>query len=384
MMRILLCTTNYAHAASGSGRFAQLMAELGSHYPEVKIEVLTEDTAKEKVESSHGVHISRLAGSSLLGYWYKSRDYARALPHVLSRRNFDIVLFNDAWLAYHAGSIHDNVKMVVSIRDDNAMCLFDNALPALPGLFVRRWMERRAIRRARHVLTNSAYLCSAIARKYGVEERRIHVVYPGYVDFEALQPNGQRTISSPVKVLFAKQDIRRGGLKLLVEALGNLAQYQFRLTIVGPDAGEVKRKLGRRIYQLTNVECHLEGKVYDHIRLLSLMHKQDVFCVPARREAFGVANIEALAAGMRVVCFVTGGVPPLLRNYGFEIRTRSVDGVSEAIANAIQEDATVVAQKLEEGAAWVKEAYGISRTRRSLKQFLDQVYATSNPKSPTA
>jgi colanic acid/amylovoran biosynthesis glycosyltransferase len=49
--------------------------------------------------------------------------------------------------------------------------------------------------------------------------------------------------------------------------------------------------------------------VYEH------MDTSDIFCVPSRREALGVANIEALNSGISVITTNVGGVPEVM-DYG--------------------------------------------------------------------
>jgi glycosyltransferase involved in cell wall biosynthesis len=43
--------------------------------------------------------------------------------------------------------------------------------------------------------------------------------------------------------------------------------------------------------------------------------EHDIFCVPSRSEALGVANIEALASGIPVVSTRVGGIPEVM-DYG--------------------------------------------------------------------
>lgn len=383
-MKILLCTTNYGHAASGSGRFAQLVGSLGHYYPEIIVEVLSEDIGMWKQPKTHQVRLSALSKWRILGYWYKSRDYAQTLHYLLSDQVFDIIFFNDAWLACHALELCRNVATIVSIRDDNAIYRTDNPIPAIPGLMVRRWMERRVLRCTNLVLTNSEYMCKVIGKKYGVERKKLHIISPGYVDRAGLSSYRSCAITSPVRVLFVKQDIHRGGLALLARALQVLGQYQFRLTVVGPAIHEVERKLRKEKVRTTNVEWNVVGKIYDHAQVLRIMKEQDIFCVPASREAFGSANIEALAAGLRVVCYITGGIPNELRRYGFEIQDRTVHGLASAIEDAIQARPAVVQQKLRGGVLWAKYIVDIERTRSALKEYLCQVNKTSNPESRTA
>ena len=47
------------------------------------------------------------------------------------------------------------------------------------------------------------------------------------------------------------------------------------------------------------------------------MQQSEIFCVPSKREAFGVANLEALAMGCKVVSTNVGGIPEAMGNGSF-------------------------------------------------------------------
>lgn len=72
--------------------------------------------------------------------------------------------------------------------------------------------------------------------------------------------------------------------------------------------------------------AHLENEVRllgltDHVRFLgwqenveALMSRWDIFAMPSLQEAFGIAALEAMAAGLPVVATAVGGVPELVQD----------------------------------------------------------------------
>ena len=72
--------------------------------------------------------------------------------------------------------------------------------------------------------------------------------------------------------------------------------------------------------------------MYEYLR------SHDIFCVPSYTEAFGVANIEALAHGISVISSRVGGIPEVLDNgsNGWLIESGNVSMLSMAVRECIQ------------------------------------------------
>lgn len=73
---------------------------------------------------------------------------------------------------------------------------------------------------------------------------------------------------------------------------------------------------------------------YQHLRpntqeLLALYHACDVFVLPTRAEAFGIAAVEASAAGLPIIATAVGGLTDIVadRQSGFLIANNDVDAL---------------------------------------------------------
>lgn len=102
-------------------------------------------------------------------------------------------------------------------------------------------------------------------------------------------------------LIFLSRIHHKKGLDLLIPALAKLPQKEVMLVIAGPDAegyGEQVRKM--------IAEHHLENRVifagmlYGAERVAALA-EAELFCLPSYQENFGIAVVEALAAGRPVI-----------------------------------------------------------------------------------
>jgi alpha-1,6-mannosyltransferase len=123
----------------------------------------------------------------------------------------------------------------------------------------------------------------------------------GRQDLIAEAGGGERT----KLLLYAGRLSPEKNLPLLIEMIGRLAD-DFRLVIAGdgPLAGwmenEAKIRAPGRVLQL--------GHIGDRAKLLSLYADCDAFIHPNPREPFGIAPLEAMAAGLPLVAPNAGGV----------------------------------------------------------------------------
>lgn len=128
----------------------------------------------------------------------------------------------------------------------------------------------------------------------------------------------------------------RGGVKLasyvmLANALGRIANEPWTLTVIGdgPERARVKAAFagfpGGRIRWLGEVD---PADVAAHLAAA------DIFVWPGTGEAYGMAYLEAQAAGLPVVAQATAGVPAVVRDGTSGLLTPSGDHVAFAAAVA--------------------------------------------------
>jgi len=172
--------------------------------------------------------------------------------------------------------------------------------------------------RLRAVICNSRMVRDDIARRFGVAEEKLQVIYSG-VDLDAFHPRLReeqgRTLRQKVGVgetapviLFVGSGYERKGLPTLLRALSCMARSDARLWVVGRDKRE---SLMRSLAQTLGVNQRVMflGAQAD---VKPFYGAADVFALPTLYDPFPNAALEALACGLPIVTTSTCGAAELV------------------------------------------------------------------------
>ncbi len=123
----------------------------------------------------------------------------------------------------------------------------------------------------------------------------------------------------------------RKGHKYLIEALKKIIDQFPNVKLVLIGEGPEREKIESLIEKL-DLKRHviLTGRQKEIPKLLK---SSDIFCLPSRREAFGLVNAEAMITGLPVVASKAGGIPEIVEDgvTGFIVEKEN----SEALTNAL-------------------------------------------------
>jgi glycosyltransferase involved in cell wall biosynthesis len=136
-------------------------------------------------------------------------------------------------------------------------------------------------------------------------------------DLSGLAPASRSEYHIPqdafVLVFLGRLDVRVKGLDLLVEAFACLPPDRFRLVLIGPDWKHGRAQLEQQATQLgCRDRIQFLGPLYGE-RKWSILQMADAFVSPSRREAFGIAQVEAMATGLPVIASTAASLAPELR-----------------------------------------------------------------------
>ncbi|THF73349.1 glycosyltransferase family 4 protein [Cohnella fermenti] len=190
-----------------------------------------------------------------------------------------------------------------------------------------------SVRAADRIIVNSRFLREFVVRQAPEAAGKIGIVHPGVEPERFLLPHrevgrAQRGWCDRRIVLYMGRLIPLKGVHHLLKALPELVRRvpNVLVVIVGsPFYGsgrmtEYSRKL-RRMAKPYAAHVHFQSYVpYDEVPEWYAL--ADVAVVPSvRREAFGLVNVEAMAAGLPVVATRIGGMPEIVQdgNTGFLI-----------------------------------------------------------------
>jgi glycosyltransferase involved in cell wall biosynthesis len=338
-MKILFCTNAFENITNGPAKFANLILDINRLYPGHQLRVLTEDVCEERLLELRYVHKVRLRIPVLLkplGQILRMFQYYRQVTDIEREFPFDVLVYNNAFTGLYA-SLKSAKPTVGMINDDNnsGTGLFNfNASRLWAKRFVFKQLEKISTRHHRCIITNSVYLTEQVQLAYRIPPGKIVKLYKS-VDFSTIRYLPGRRFESPIKVLFVKTDFMRGGLPVLARALRRLSEFTFLLTVVGPQEryqGEVEKMFAG----VSHVELDFRGEQPPEF-VKEKMCTHDLFCVPALKEALGVANMEALASGIPVVSTRVGGIPEVLDrgNNGWLVEPGNPKELADAIRDCI-------------------------------------------------
>jgi glycosyltransferase involved in cell wall biosynthesis len=242
----------------------------------------------------------------------------------LRQKPYDVALFNTQVPAALAGSAVKQRPYVVCTditpRQYDLMAAAYNHTPDSGGLLSRMkhdW-NTQMLQGATRLLPWSTWTGASLQEHYGVDSQRIEVVPPG-VDLDVWRP-AKPPEAGPLRILFVGGDWKRKGGDLLLEAFRRLPPGQAELVAV--TRTPLPPEPGLTAYY------HL---VPNSPELIQLYHSCHVFVLPTRAEAFGIAAVEASAAGLPVLATAVGGLSDIVVNgeTGFTFPVDDVQKLAE-------------------------------------------------------
>ncbi len=255
----------------------------------------------------------------------------------LGKQAYDVVLFNSQSLCLFVRGYMRRVPSVivtdVTPHQYDLMGEFYNH-PQDGDNAIARYKHRVNVdvyRAARLILPWSNWTKGSLLRDYGVPEEKIVVLPPG-VDVEQWSPPpiGRREAASAdgprlPRVLFVGGDFERKGGPLLLDWFLARGRGRCELHLVTRTPPKLAENVpGLSVY--TGLEAN-------DSRLMQLYHDSHIFVLPTLADCFGVASIEAMAAGLPVITTNVGGVPDIIDDgeQGFLIQP----GDSRALAASL-------------------------------------------------
>lgn len=376
-MKILLCSSTFQNITHGPAKFAQLLLQINQLFPAHELRVLTKDIAAEIPERVYKVSWSYPRGIGLFWPYLDNFQYHRAIQRIRKEYPFEVLLFNNAlvgvWSKWRKSS---GVTIVGMLNDDDYLSARLRHFQWRKKWWIdfhRKPLERLATHTLDAVITNSKYLQRYVVEEYRANPSRVFQLYKA-IDCAAIEflSNRKIELNKRIKILFVKNDYPRGGLELLTRSLYLLKAYSFEVIVMGPFARD-RETIESYFQEGDQVICDFRGPSAQE-EVWEAMRTSDVFCVPAHKEGLGLANIEALAAGIPVVSTWVGGIPEVLEegeNGWLAVpEAKNLSGAIEACITASPEER---AEKSESGRQHVAQCFSHLSMLGQLVAILEQV-----------
>ncbi len=282
----------------GAEKFLEELAQL---YPEAPIySVLYEPRLFEGTSiAKHHVHTSFINYLPLANK--KHRFYFPLMPFAVEHfdlSKYDIILSSSAAFAHgvhtrpdqlHISYIHSPMRYAWHQYRQHIALFGLGALPVRIFLAALRRWDRAAAQRPNLLIANSQWTAACIQQAFGRESTVIYEPV-NVKKFHPAPKRGDYYLTVARLVPYKRVD-------LIVEAFARLG-YPLIIVGDGPEYAKIKRKAG------ANVRFLLE-RGHDQVAELASAAKAFVF---AAEEDFGIAAVEAQAAGCPVIAYGRGGL----------------------------------------------------------------------------
>lgn len=220
--------------------------------------------------------------------------------------------------------------------------------PRLRGL--KNWLQRKAVRKADHVIAPSHFAIDELVECFGIDEQRVSVVPQG-VDDAWLEPAPGAQVAATLAAhglragyfLFVGTLQPRKNVERLLEAylaLPGPVRAERQLVIVG-GAGWRCEQLLRRMdaaradgEQVVWLNQLTDGQALRHVYAGA-----GVFAFPSLYEGFGIPVLEAFAARVPVVASNASSLPEVCAGAALEVDPLDVGGLSNAMLALVREPA---------------------------------------------
>jgi colanic acid/amylovoran biosynthesis glycosyltransferase len=374
-MKILFCTNAFENITNGPVRFANIVPEINRLFPQHEIRILTEDVSEQRLKDVPYVYKVSLNIPRLLkpfGQILRWFIYYRQIKKIEERYDFDVLVFINSFNGTWASLVSSKPTVGMINDEKNMLATWKNA--ELTPLWLKRFtfqqFEKLSAVKHQLVIANSEFLKQRLINTYHLPEVKVKRLYK-CIPLEGLKFNPQRAFGAIINVLFVKADYLVGNLPMLVQALQKITEHQFRLTVVGPEP-PFEPHLRSFFAGVSNITLDYVGPQPQE-RVFEYMSSYDIFCVPSYTEAFGVANIEALAHGIAVVSTSVGGIPEVLDDgkNGWLVESGNSQALADAITECIQMPELRV-QKAENGLSFIQK-FSKDEMLRNFVEMLESV-----------
>jgi len=235
-----------------------------------------------------------------------------------------------------------------------------------------RWVEQRLTRRTERVIACSEHVRTHLVRRVGLRPEKVALVYNG-VDtelFAPAAPDDAQRAAVRAELGFGPDETligtvghlnRQKGHDVLIEALAHVLRREPAARIVIAGRGPLRKRLEALASDHgVASKVRFAGLVSDVPRLLRAF---DLFAFPSRWEGFGIALIEAMAAGLPVVASRTGGITEIVEDgvSGLLVAPGDAGGLAATLARVLRGPDTA-GELARNGLARVRERFSLART----------------------
>jgi glycosyltransferase involved in cell wall biosynthesis len=221
-------------------------------------------------------------------------------------------------------------------RVPNVVAIHDLSFAARPEWFAtregmrRRWLAKQSAAGARAVITISQFSRQEITERFGISDRRIHVIPPG---IDLSRGPRRATPESRPYVLFVGSIFNRRHLPHLIRAFAPIARRhpETSLEIVGDNRSHPHQDLPKIIAAEGLSDRVRWRRWVEDAELSTLYTGARAFAFLSEYEGLGLTPLEALAAGVPPVLLETPVARESCGDAALYVSLSDIDGTTQAL-----------------------------------------------------
>jgi glycosyltransferase involved in cell wall biosynthesis len=317
MKRIVFLHPHFT-ISGGAGRFVLEMGKLLSKkgYEIIVISIRTENN----IVGSYKKYIKfiNIDGplSSSIWFWILFLSSYFKVAKILNEHDNFILfpqVFPANWWGFIYKIFHPKIKLIWMCQEPSAFIHskeWINSLPKSKQILAKvvgpifSFFDKSLAKKADLVLANSEYTRGYAKKIYNFSNNRIKTLYLG-VDSQQFRPNNK--VKRKNQILSVGRITKFKNLNLVIQAVKILQErhIKFKLFVIGE--GEEKENLVALTKKLNlDNEIVFTNSISDK-KLIKYYQSSKALILCSESEPFGLVAVEAMAAGLPVVAFQSGG-----------------------------------------------------------------------------
>jgi hypothetical protein len=198
------------------------------------------------------------------------------------------------------------------------------------------WLDRRAARSARNLVTHSKFHTTEMAADYGLEHSKFVVIPHCTWPISSIKP-----LPSTSTVAYIGSLDRRKGIDVFLQAIPLIltACPSANFVVIGRDTGFSKEKPWKQWFEDTygpNPRVDFTGSVSDE-ELDGHWERIGIIVVPSRYESFGLAVIEGFSRAKTVITTRAAALPEVAGDGALLVEPGNSIEISEAVTSLLED-----------------------------------------------
>ncbi|MBE9029822.1 glycosyltransferase [filamentous cyanobacterium LEGE 11480] len=185
-------------------------------------------------------------------------------------------------------------------------------------------------------------------------------------------------------ILFLSRIHPKKGLEVLIEALSKLRSQPFRLVIAGSGTAVYEQQIQHCVSQANlDDRTHFVGFVKGEAKQM-LLQGADLFALPSHSENFGIAVLEAMAAGLPTLITPAVGLSPIVQQQNLGWVVPQTQAAVEGALQAFLQEPQAARSMGERAVSIVQQQFTWTQVAQQLAQHYHAMAQLSVPATATA